>query len=230
MNLKTKVFSLAIYLLFPGLIFSQEFSRVLEVRPSRMNGQDIVNLQGRLIALGFNEIGDADGFYGPRTEQAIKTIQKFSGFEENGQVDRQLWNFIFSNEEIKMRFLSLINSVSRHDKNAMDGIRGRMQYEYWGYFGYDYTIYYSSDGIIRILEINGGTGDFAYSEEIFFVDFDRYIIVHNRGNVLGESNRGIYLRNRDFAHSIHQGEIDNNASFELNANVLLGILHSLRFR
>ena len=230
MKHKITILLLSIYLLFPGLVFSQDFSRILEVRPNRMNGQDVAGLQRRLLNLGFNEIGDADGYYGPMTEQAVKIIQKFSAFEENGRVDRQLWNFVFSNNESIIGFLTLIDTVSRYDKNTMNGIRGRMQHEYWGYFGYEFTIYFSTDGLMRILEINGGTGDLAYSHNFYIAEFDRYIIIHNRDNVHGESNRGVFVRNRDFAHNIYQGEIDHDTSFVMDADVLLGILFSLRFR
>jgi len=81
----------------------QNFSRILEVKKPRMNGQDVLTLQKRLLYLGFSGVGEADGYYGPKTEGAIKTIQKLAGFDENGKVDRKLWDFIFDNKNFKIQ-------------------------------------------------------------------------------------------------------------------------------
>ena len=230
MKLKFSVLFLAICLFCPGIVFSQGFSRVLEVRPNRMNGQDVVSLQRRLISHGFSEIGDADGYYGPRIEQTVKNIQKFSGFEENGKVDRLLWEFIFSNDDTSIEYLAIICTVSMYDTNTLYSLEGGFQYEYWNHFGCEYTIYYSSDGKIRILAINGGSGDYAYSEEYYFADFDKYILIHNRNDVHGSSVHGVYLRNENFARNMLLGKTDNDSSYEPGDDVLLGILYSLRFR
>jgi len=71
------------------------FTRIIEVRSPRMNGQDIIFLQNRLLSLGFSGIGSADGLYGPLTEGVVKRIQSFLGRESNGKVDRILWDYIF---------------------------------------------------------------------------------------------------------------------------------------
>ena len=71
-------------------------SRIIELQADRMNGPDIVKLQTHLKQnYGFDEIGEIDGYYGPLTEAVIKTIQYYSGFEPNGKVDKQLWDFLF---------------------------------------------------------------------------------------------------------------------------------------
>ena len=70
-------------------------TRNIELTNPRMEGEDILDIQNRLLLLGFTEIGDADGYYGPLTVEVIKKIQKFTGFEQNGIVNAVLWDFIF---------------------------------------------------------------------------------------------------------------------------------------
>jgi hypothetical protein len=84
-------------------VFRENFSRVLELNIKRMNGPDVEALQKRLLYLGFSGVGEADGYYGPKTEETIKTIQKFAGFDENGKVDRKLWDFIFGDDNFNIQ-------------------------------------------------------------------------------------------------------------------------------
>ena len=68
---------LAFALLFTAVIsavYSQDFSRTIELKNPRMNGQDVLCLQNRLLALGFSGIGDADGWYGPLSEGAYSVL------------------------------------------------------------------------------------------------------------------------------------------------------------
>jgi peptidoglycan hydrolase-like protein with peptidoglycan-binding domain len=74
-------------LLFIGnFMFSQDFPGIIELRNDRMYSAELKHY-------GFDEFGEIDGYYGPLTENMIKTIQRFSGFEENGIVDKRLWEF-----------------------------------------------------------------------------------------------------------------------------------------
>ena len=76
------------------------FIRNIELTNPRMEGQDILELQNRLLQLGFAEIGEADGYYGPLTEVVIKNIQMLYGFEANGKVDRSFWGFVFLDKSL----------------------------------------------------------------------------------------------------------------------------------
>jgi len=82
--MKTKisliVIMMAVLYFCPHYVFGQNFSRVLELNARRMNGSDVEALQKRLLSFGFSGVGEADGYYGPKTEETIKTIQKFAGF------------------------------------------------------------------------------------------------------------------------------------------------------
>ena len=59
--------------------------RVLALQPgSLMRGDDVSNLQDRLIQLGFN-CGKVDGIYGSATEASVKEFQKSVGVVVDGK-------------------------------------------------------------------------------------------------------------------------------------------------
>ena len=73
--MKTGILTFALFFTaFSSAVYSQDFSRTIELKNPRMNGQDVLRLQNRLLALGFSGIGEADG-----------------------KVKRALWDYIFDN-------------------------------------------------------------------------------------------------------------------------------------
>ena len=107
-------FSVLFFFVIVHSIFSQSYTRVIELKnPTRMNGQDVLILQNRLLSLWFDNIGEADGFYGPLVESAIKSIQAFSGFKSDGKVNKMLWDYIFNNDNTEI--LRNISIVSTYD-------------------------------------------------------------------------------------------------------------------
>jgi len=57
--------------------------RSLEIQQPHMRGDDVANLQSRLVEMGFNP-GRVDGIYGPSTESAVKDFQKSVGTKVDG--------------------------------------------------------------------------------------------------------------------------------------------------
>ena len=47
------------------------------------HGDEVVQLQARLIELGYLK-GKADGFFGPKTEDAVKRFQEMNGLKADG--------------------------------------------------------------------------------------------------------------------------------------------------
>ena len=47
------------------------------------HGDEVVQLQARLIELGYLK-GKADGFFGPKTEDAVKRFQQMNGLKADG--------------------------------------------------------------------------------------------------------------------------------------------------
>jgi len=97
----------------------QKFNRIIAVVTPRMEGEDVLELQNRLLSLGFGEVGEADGYYGPATEGVIKNIQSLSGFESNGKVDKTFWDFILDDKNDV--YLRLINKALLEGNIEIEG-------------------------------------------------------------------------------------------------------------
>jgi hypothetical protein len=73
------------------------YTRVLELLPKRMNGQDVLAVQNRLIALTQPSSGGrGDGYFGPVTAATVRAFQAANGLGVTGQVDRATWDVLFS--------------------------------------------------------------------------------------------------------------------------------------
>lgn len=75
--------------------YSNNFTRELKLASPRMNGDDVKNLQERLWELGFTEVGEADGWFGPKTEKAVKNFQSNNGIPSTGIVDERTFYMLF---------------------------------------------------------------------------------------------------------------------------------------
>jgi hypothetical protein len=71
------------------------YSRRLLVQAPRLEGDDVRAVQERLSLLGYWP-GDADGIYGPTTEEAIKSFQTNNALDVDGIVGPQTWERLFS--------------------------------------------------------------------------------------------------------------------------------------
>lgn len=81
--------------IFSFCLFSQS-KRTLKVTSPRMNGSDVIYIQNKLIEMGFSEIGEIDGYYGPKTEEAIKEFQELVGIKSSGIVSQKEYDFFES--------------------------------------------------------------------------------------------------------------------------------------
>jgi len=189
-----------------------------------MNNQDVLNLQERLLELGFSEIGNADGYYGPLMAEGIKTIQYFSGFEQNKIVDKKLWDFVFnkSNDTI----LSYISIVSKYNTNELRMEPGkRMGYSNEG-GGIEK---YFSENEIKIIRLNILGETFRCDYYLYFVNSNYYFIIEDNykypfpiyyynldPNKLDETEREIYADELEIAA---KGEFWTKGATELNTYI-----------
>jgi YVTN family beta-propeller protein len=72
--------------------------RSLRLASPSMRGDDVQLLQDRLLALGYDEIGWADGVFGPKTDQAVRRFQTSNGLTVDGVVGPITWQVLFSGE------------------------------------------------------------------------------------------------------------------------------------
>ncbi len=70
--------------------------RILSVTSPRIYGKDVIYVQEQLMKMGFSEIGATDGYYGPKTEKAIKELQELVGLESTGIVTQKEYDFFES--------------------------------------------------------------------------------------------------------------------------------------
>ncbi|MCX7655736.1 MAG: peptidoglycan-binding protein [Treponemataceae bacterium] len=81
-----------------GSLSAQELRRDLFLAKTRMNGEDVRQLQNKLLALGFKEVGSADGWFGPNTDKGVRAYQEFIGCVPDGKVTKNVWAFLFSKD------------------------------------------------------------------------------------------------------------------------------------
>lgn len=108
--MKKSFFVIIVFLLsFLSGLNAQNFSRIIQMQRSRMNGPDVTRVQQRLLSLGFAKTGAADGWYGPLTEGSVKTVQYYMGFSRDGRVTKAFWDMLFdSKQDSVLKNISII--------------------------------------------------------------------------------------------------------------------------
>ncbi len=97
-----KVFLLIVISFLTACAFAQTFTRTLYLTDKgkqRMNGNDVKQLQQKLWDLGFTDVGEADGWFGPATESALKSFQALMGLEVDGVMGRQSFRCLYDTSD-----------------------------------------------------------------------------------------------------------------------------------
>lgn len=71
-------------------------TRTLHLETPTMQGDDVKAVQQRLLALGYSELGPADGFFGGQSELAVRSFQQRNTLAVDGMVGVQTWERLFS--------------------------------------------------------------------------------------------------------------------------------------
>jgi len=103
--------ALSLFLSAPGGLFGQGFTRDLFLAEKRFYGEDVLALQRKLLSLGFTVVGEADGWFGPNTETAVKKLQGWLGFPADGKVTKAVWNALFF-PRLEARYFRLIREAN----------------------------------------------------------------------------------------------------------------------
>jgi hypothetical protein len=83
--------------LTPTLVFQRD---LYLTQPENMQGEDVLTLQQRLIALGYTEVGTPDGIFGKMSDNAVRLFQQNNGLEVDGYVGPITWKTLFSESAI----------------------------------------------------------------------------------------------------------------------------------
>jgi hypothetical protein len=73
-------------------------TRILYLTEPLMQGEDVYQLQQRLLELGYTEVGTPDGIFGKLTDAAIRRFQEMNGLEVDGYVGAKTWQVLFSQD------------------------------------------------------------------------------------------------------------------------------------
>ena len=71
-------------------------NRLLFLKNPPMHGDDVRQLQIRLLALGYAEVGNADGIFGNLTDKAVRNFQQANSLNVDGKVGPLTWEALFS--------------------------------------------------------------------------------------------------------------------------------------
>lgn len=76
------------------------FTRTLSRQDPPIAGPDVTAAQQRLLALGYDQVGPADGLFGPNTEAAVRAFQAINQLEVDGILGPRSWERLFSPDAI----------------------------------------------------------------------------------------------------------------------------------
>ena len=216
-----RILLLVFILSIDNSIFCQDFSRIIEIRTPRMNGSDIKKIQTILTNYGFNEVGEIDGYYGPLSEAVIKNIQYFLGFEQNGKVNKVMWDFIFnvSNETI-LKNISIISkyNVNLFRKESEDNAEGIRSTE-----GNHVNKYYQQNKLkMGEILIYGENGKVEYN---FYYITDNYCIIVEKYYNYPFPFYLIFRSDEEYTQkNFENGTVIKYSSYIKNDNILFQII------
>jgi peptidoglycan hydrolase-like protein with peptidoglycan-binding domain len=152
---------------------SEEYSRELRYTEPRISGNDVLAVQKQLLLFGFNEIGEADGWFGPLLNTSIKKYQNFISIQENGVIDKNLWDLIFTKDKILLDYyneLKIINSI-----NYTKLVKEEKDFTGRSSQGGE-LLYYYYNKVLKYITLNicGELGKVEY--KIFVLD-NRYVVL-----------------------------------------------------
>jgi hypothetical protein len=71
------------------------FVRTIQVQNPPIDGDDVRAVQNRLLALGYIQLGEADGIFGANTALAVRAFQARNRLDVDGIIGPQSWQLLF---------------------------------------------------------------------------------------------------------------------------------------
>lgn len=72
-----------------------ELTRTLKLTNPYIQGNDVKALQKRLLDLGYDVVGTADGIFGPKTDKGVREFQSDEGLTVDGIVGQKTWKALW---------------------------------------------------------------------------------------------------------------------------------------
>ncbi len=72
------------------------FTRVLKYKAPMQRGDDVVQVQRRLLSLGYVMVGEPDGKFGAATRDAVEAFQQDNALKVDGIVGTNTWKVLFA--------------------------------------------------------------------------------------------------------------------------------------
>ncbi len=175
-----KAFLIAVFTILSVISYSQSYSRKLQLQTKRMNGKDVLELQQKLLNLGFSETGEADGWFGEKTEKALKNYQKLYGFEQNGIFDGKIFDCMYNSGKLNAHFDTAVKKINSIDESKLS----TREIDYRGHStegGILSALFYKDKPVFYRANIYGETSqvecklyEISEAEEIFIEEYTFY--------------------------------------------------------
>ena len=107
--------------------------RELILQPTPLSGGDVAAVQKRLLALGYGEVGNADGIYDQQTELAVRHFQVLNRLLLTGMLSKEEIELLFSRNAVPYTQPPAFPGTLRKN-NWLD--EGRMLFERLASLGY----------------------------------------------------------------------------------------------
>lgn len=105
-----------ILFVFTSSFFAQSFTREIKVTSPRMHGNDVVQVQKMLLAMGFDVVGEADGYFGPNSQKGLSEYQAFIGISNDGVFNKETYDVMFGTTYTRMQYRLGIKEVNARKK------------------------------------------------------------------------------------------------------------------
>lgn len=214
------------------LISAQSYSRKLSLQSKRMNGADVKELQANLLKLGYSEVGEVDGWFGPNTEKSLKSYQQLHGFEVNGVFDGKIFDCMYNSGATNAQFDSALKTVKAISKNKDKMSKREKDYDHSTEGGYLAAFSDGKKYVFSEAGIYGESGQSHYylyntPEGEVFVEESSFYAGHMGVGGVASVEYGVWFIKSNVIYEVKEGKIQQDYTFDYS-DLLLDLRRMLR--